>query len=101
VNNINLADMAVSPMLDVIHYFFDEDFRYGSVDGAHSHGAFREQIYGNLYDLEYKYSTNPEKSWSRTQKAEDGTEVKPFIPPTDFDADSINPFGSVLDAPIG
>jgi hypothetical protein len=44
-----------------------------------------------------------------TSSADDGLtpfnprnkDVKPYIPPTEVDPDSYNPFGSVLDAPIG
>ncbi len=85
-------------MLDVIHYYFDEDFRYGSVEAAQLHSNVREQIFGVMYGRTYQYGLGR----NRTVGA-DGSEeltVKPYIPPTEFNPDSANPFGGVLDAPL-
>ena len=57
VSGLRLADMEVSEMLDVIHYFFEEDYRYTSTDQADFKDNFREAIYKNLYEVEYKYRT--------------------------------------------
>lgn len=87
-------------MVDVIHYFFDEDMRYASYESALMHSKFRERIYGSLYDTTYKYTIKDSTaSSSSVSDAEGG--LKPYIPPTEFDPNSSNPFGSTLDAPIG
>lgn len=91
--------MEATKMLDVIHYYFDEDMRYGSVEASHLHSNVREQLYGSLYGYDYRYGVGK----NRTAGA-DGTEnltVKPYIPATEFDPDSSNPFGGILDSPIG
>jgi len=84
-------------MIDVLHYYFDEDMRYGSLEAAQLHSAVREQIFGVMYGYDYKYSIGK----NRTTGA-DGSEelaVKPYIPATEFDPDSSNPFGGLLEPP--
>ncbi len=89
-------------MLDVLHYFFEEDSKYSSIEEAESVSALRTTIYGELYGTTYKYKmksrNNPGNS---TSEYSDPNELKPYIPPTEFNPESSNPFGSVLDAPIG
>jgi len=73
--------------------------RYGSLEGAQLHSNVREQIFGVMYGIPYKYSIG-----SNRTVGSDGVErptVKPYVPPTEFDADSADPFGGVLDTPIG
>lgn len=86
-------------MVDVIHYFFDEDMRYGSIESAQMHGTFRKHIYRNLYDKSYLYAIGSGDT-SESTFAEDGTEIKPYIPPTEFDADTGMPLADLLDAPL-
>jgi hypothetical protein len=90
--------MEASQMVDVIHYYFDEDMRYGSLEGAQLHSSVREQIFGAMYGYDYKYTLGKNRTVDT-----DGNEhltVKPYIPATEFDPDSADPFGGVLDAPI-
>ena len=87
-------------MVDVLHYFFDEDMRYASFESAQMHGKFREQIYKNLYEKTYMYSIGSSEG-SSTTLAPDGTEIKPYIPPTEFDESSGLPLTNALDAPLG
>lgn len=86
-------------MVDVIHYFFDEDMRYGSIESAHMHGNFRSHIYKNLYEKSYLYAigSNSDKD---IEFSEDGTEIKPYMPPTEIDADRGLPQANRLDAPL-
>lgn len=99
---LRLADMEMRDMLDVVHYLFEDDSRYSSAEEAESVSATRTSIYGRLYGTTYRYQI---KSKARNNNASDTYSdpnvVKPYIPPTEFDPDSANPFGSVLDAPIG
>lgn len=90
--------MEASNMLDVIHYYFDEDMRYGSIEASQLHSKVREQLYGALYGYDYMYGVGKNRT-----VGEDGSEelvVKPYIPATEFDPDSADPFGGVLDAPF-
>ena len=100
MNKVDLLEMDSADMVDVIHYFFDEDFRYASVEGAHVHGAIRQHIFKNLYQKEYKYSLKSDNA-SSTTSSNDGLEVKPYIPPTEFDGETGLPMGGLLDAPLG
>lgn len=85
-------------MLDVLHYYFDEDLRYGSLEGAELHSNVREQIFGVMYGTTYRYGIGRNRSVGTN--GEDSLAVKPYIPPTEFDSDSVDPFGGLLDAPI-
>tara|TARA_B110000503_G_scaffold126803_1_gene195821 strand:- start:10177 stop:10452 length:276 start_codon:yes stop_codon:yes gene_type:complete len=90
--------MDASEMLDVLHYYFDEDFRYGSLEGAQLHSNVRDQIFGVMYGTTYKYGMG--KNRTVGSNGEEELAVKPYVQPTEFDPDSEDPFGSVLDAPI-
>ena len=89
-------------MLDVVHYLFEEDSRYSSAEEAESVSAMRSSIYGRLYGTTYRYGIKTKgKRGQMDTSFSDPNELKPYIPPTEFDPTSTNPFGSVLDAPIG
>lgn len=85
-------------MVDVIHYFFDEDMRYASYESALMHGKLREQVFGSLYEKQYRYAMK-DSTDTGASSVEDG--IKPYVPPTEFNPESSSPFGKVLDAPIG
>ncbi len=89
-------------MLDVVHYFFEEDSRYSSPEEAESISAVRTSLYESLYNQTYRYKIKSNINRGNSDYSySDPNEVKPYIPPTEFDPDSANPFGGVLDAPIG
>lgn len=91
--------MEMSQMLDVVHYFFEEDSRFSTAEEAQAVSEMRATIYGALYGTTYKYRI---KSSNNERAGEYGTgDVKPYIPPTEFDADTGMPLGNVLDAPLG
>lgn len=87
-------------MLDVIHYFFEEDARFSSAEEAQAVGEFRAVIYGMLYGTTYRYRNSNSSSMGSQGSFEAGG-IKPYMPPTDFDPDMGLPFGSALDAPFG
>lgn len=88
-------------MLDVVHYLFEEDARYISAEEAESVSAIRTSIYGRLYGTTYRYQTKSKLSKKNMDSSfSDPNEVKPYMAPTEFNPNSANPFGSVLDAPI-
>lgn len=89
-------------MLDVLHFFFEEDSRYSSAEEAEAVSAVRSSLYERLYKTTYKYKFTKSKSSAKmNQSFSDPDEVKPYIPPTDFNPNSLSPFGETLDAPIG
>lgn len=90
-------------MLDVIHYFYEEDLNYASLEQLQMTDARRAHMFENLYGQTYAYKSglNAENGTINQFNPNGAAGTKPFIPPTEFDPDSHNPFGSVLDAPIG
>ena len=101
----------MSDMLDVVHYIFEEDSTFVSQEQFQSRDSFRVKMYRDLYERSYNYSRVPKKSNGITDFDEDFEDMTPvdplkpptkgYVPPTDFDASRPNPFGGVLDAPIG
>lgn len=99
-------------MLDVIHYFYEEDFNYASVEQAQMAEARRIAVFKELYNQEYKYgstkqSTKNGSSFAGQYDFDDpvpfdptNAPTKPYVPPTEMDADAMDPFGGVLDAPV-
>lgn len=92
----------MNQMLDVVHYFFEEDSRFSSAEEAEAVSELRTTIYGMLYGTPYRYKT---KTSNRPGGAAMGSGsaggVKPYIPPTEFDPDSALPFGDILESPLG
>ena len=111
-------------MVDVLHYFFEEDLRFSSEEEIEATSTTREVVYRNLYKTDYKYKMHKKsRNGSTNQYTAAGVEntyptdgyfgediepfdptkgeVKPYIPPTEFDGESPLPFGRTLDAPLG
>lgn len=99
---LRLAEMELSDMLDVIHFMFEEDSKYSSAEEAESVSSMRTALYSQMYKTSYRYSVKTsKKSGSSSNFNYDIDEVKPYIPPTEFNPTSHSPFGDLLDAPIG
>ena len=89
-------------MLDIIHYYFEEDnSRYETGEQADAVSKMRVQLY-NLYGYQYNYKINTKSKGGGSNEFGGiaSGETKPYIPPTEFDPDSSNPFGGVLDQPL-
>jgi hypothetical protein len=122
VNGINLKEMEASDMLDVLHYFFEDDLFYSSVEQADGRDRSREAIYRDFYNSSYAYSTGASsnsasggvnKNFDNFEFTPEEEEkivpfdplqkrktVKPFIRPTNVNAAADQPFGDMLDGPI-
>jgi hypothetical protein len=119
VSGLHLPSMEASDMVDVIHYYFEEDFRFKSAEESEYRDLFRENIYSNLYKTEYKHSINKDRKTQSDELVEDdfsqlepseldsikpfnprAKEIAPYVPPTEFNPNGELPFGSILDAPI-
>ena len=107
-------------MLDVIHFFFEEDaLRFESSEQAEAASKFRTKLY-ELYEVKYKYSfeasggTSSASAGGRKYVSGDAgfdfedsipssknQSVKPYMPPTNFDPDTGFASGGVLDGPFG
>jgi hypothetical protein len=118
--------MEASEMLDVIHYFFDQDMNYSTAEQAEAHSNMRSSVFREFYHTEYVYGINNSKNSEFGQssyvsadfdlsseeqvvpldpfkKSQESVakEVKPYVPATNFNNDSEKPFGSILDSPLG
>jgi hypothetical protein len=113
VNGLQLSSMPADDMLDVLHYFFEDDLDYASAEQAEARDTTRDTLYQELYNSSYKYSRKGKTTFEPTMTGDaDALEEKmpePFNPamkpkayvaPTAFDADAVKPFGAVLDAPF-
>jgi hypothetical protein len=116
VNGVNLAGLEASDMLDVIHYFFEEDIRNLAKEQIDHNNYVRDSIYKNLYEGKYKRvfaKTRSSNSYDFDEElsAEDMPEkIKPFNPrsektksymaPTPVFNNSDKPFGNTLEEPL-
>lgn len=112
-------------MLDVIHYFFEDDLAVSTAEQQQTRSDTRSSVYRTLYGTNYKYEIKSSSSSGSNGFTADGNPiptdgffgdeditpfdptnnnepkpVKPFVPATEMDADSPLPFGKILDAPI-
>jgi hypothetical protein len=101
-------------MLDVLHYLFEEDLlSIPDSDHAKYREGVRQNIYKNMYDKDYKFGIIKRQTTSDGESYPDDDifianggaasgEVKPYIPPTNFNPDAANPFqGALREAPLG
>lgn len=96
-------------MLDVLHYYMEEDFRVVSADQAEARDKSRAVLYKLIYNKEFKfgqksdYSTPTASGFDDPIVPVDPTKepTKSYFPPTDFNPNSEKPFGDKLDSPLG
>lgn len=104
-------------MLDVLHFYFEEDITLTSEDAMKAQSGVRVAVY-DLYDKKYPYAYHGKKPKSPAEYGyvdenlpyDTSAPIKPFDPKTEptkaytpataFDAESANPFGGILDAPM-
>ena len=102
----------MSKMLDVLHYYMEEDYNVSTQEQIDSRSNVRKVISKNMYNREYKFPAGEKNNSSRVTASgldlDDVVPVDPlkgptksYVPPTDFNPDSQTPFGDVLDAPLG
>ena len=122
VNGLQLSSMESTAMLDVLHYFFEDDLNYSTPEQAEARDKMRSSLYGQLYNTTYKYSSGAGSSRSTATSRDfdiddeitpvnlkerkidsfnPAVPPKPHTAPTPVNINSAKPFGSVLDAPLG
>jgi glutaredoxin 2 len=115
MSGIDLKELDASDMLDIIHYFFEEDLKVASGEQMDAINEVRKVVYEEFYLTKYflaktssKYST-PNASGNFSEESfEKITPFDPNIknfskgykPPTKFDPESTKPFGDILDGPV-
>ena len=107
-------------MLDVIHFYLEEDFASSSQEATKIRSLSRETLYDSLYGVEYRFpvkdNNNPRQKSFDVENLpfdnEDGSEeeeikpfnpkqkAKPFVPATQVSESAPLPFGNALDAPL-
>ena len=106
--------MPASDMLDVIHYFFEDDLNYSTAEQAEARDKTRDSIYQELYHSSYKYSRKTSNGAYEPSPADEvdtpeekmpepfnpAQRPKAYVEPTKVNADLQKPFGNVLDAPF-
>ena len=102
-------------MLDVVHYFFEEDLNFSTAEQAEARDKTRIAIYDEMYGSYYKYAAKNNRQTPMNFDDDDDTPFeeekmpepfnpaqrpKAYTPPTPVNADSAMPFGKILDAPM-
>jgi hypothetical protein len=113
--------MEASDMLDVLHFFLEEDMNYASGEQADGRSRSREVLYQDFYGYKYPYSSSSSSAGMNNPVYADGnvknfdeykdddavvpfdplkTPTKAFVPATPVNASMSKPFGAVLDEPL-
>lgn len=76
--------MELSNLLDLLHYYFEEDTIPLNADQGEAKSRLRESMYPLLYDVEYEYSvkTDPVHTGNSPYAPPEEGQVAPYIPPT-------------------
>lgn len=106
-------------MLDVIHFFFEQDFGLPTQEASSRVSIMRETLYENMYNTKYKYAIDNQKTASESitytdedvkeaNEASQLSDINPFKPATQgytpatiVNPTSPKPFGNLVDAPLG
>lgn len=117
MSGLQLSGMEASDMIDVIHYMFEDDFsNISTAEHLEAQSKMRSSLYKNLYKRQYKYENNYIKNSSGIKSFDPeemeieelepldpmkmSSQVKPYVPPTEFNPDYANPFGNQIDSPL-
>lgn len=110
--------MEASDMLDVLHYFIEEDMHYSSAEEADGRSRSREIIYQDFYGYPYKYAVSTSNTGTASSgitrnfddPVVDDDEIVPFdplkgptkafVPATPVNAAVSKPFGALIDEPL-
>jgi hypothetical protein len=123
MSGIRLESLASSDLVDVLHYLFEEDMFVATGEEADHKSKVRTTLYEEFYNKTYAYKTNSSGSSMSGSSYADGTllpplnddfeeelepfdaskpsKPKPYIPPTNFNPESVLPFGRDIDSPLG
>jgi len=110
-------------MLDVFHFYFEEDMlAASSKEHLEVRDHVRRTLYREFYNREYQYASSTSSSLNasilddeldfdedappRPIDVEEESRAfavppKPYVPPTPVNANSAKPFGMLIDAPLG
>ncbi|UVG35130.1 hypothetical protein SEA_CECE_79 [Microbacterium phage Cece] len=108
-------------MVDVLHFQFEDYFTFYGEEHAGSVNGIRKSLWKTFYDIDFKYEVktgsdrrSPTRNYANdisdpladldsvdpfSPRDKSTEELKPYIPPTNFDPDAANPFPG-LDGPL-
>jgi len=110
--------MEMSDMLDVLHYYMEEDYNFSASEQVEAKSKIRKTIYKNFYDREYKFGNDSKPDYSNISA--DGTDIgdplvpfdssepedplkgptKSYVPAMEPNVNLVKPFGDLLDSPL-
>jgi hypothetical protein len=99
-------------MLDVFHYLFEDDTTVSSSEEHDSKNSVRTAVYKTVYNRDFAYAIKAQETKNFDEEPFDefdnyvppstSTSTKPYMPPTNFNPDSEDPFAGVLkERPVG
>jgi hypothetical protein len=115
---LKLEEMEMSDMLDVLHYYMEEDYNFSSSEQVDAKSKIRKTIYKNFYNTEYKFGDSSRTSYSNVSA--DGVDIgdplvafdpsepedplkgptKAYVAPIEPNVNLVKPFGDLLDSPL-
>lgn len=119
-SGVRLEELDAPDLMDVVHFYFEEDNTYVSAEHAKSVSGSRTQIYKLLYNKEYKYAMPDDTTQPGRRQAQNvGIDEpfsdddipepfsfkkkeppKPYVAPTQVNPDSPLPFGDIVGEPM-
>lgn len=102
-------------MLDVLHYFFEDEISGVSPEHVEVRDHMRKTVYEEFYGRAYAYdkTASGDRGLDGLDDELGGTPFEPeapinpfsprtrtYVPATNFNPDAVTPFGDILDAPI-
>lgn len=117
MNGVKLRTLDAPDLLDVLHYMYETDLFTATSEMLDARDKARSMIYEQMYGTVYPYDSS--------KVTDDGDDVygpplgededlpvpmnpkamtsrpKAYTPATKFNPDAVNPYGGVLDAPLG
>ena len=110
--------MEMSDMLDVLHYYMEEDYNFSTSEQVDAKSKIRKTIYKNFYNTQYKFGDSSKTSYSNVSA--DGVDIgdpivafdpsepedplksptKSYVAPIEPNVNLVKPFGDILDSPL-
>lgn len=101
LSGVRLKKLEASEMVDVIHAMYEDDNTVTNEVEYRVKHAVRKNLYSVAYDREYRFGDVDSTSEYADADGVQVTASKPYIPPTQVNADSARPYGAALDSPVG
>jgi hypothetical protein len=121
MSGVRLGELGSSDMIDVLHFMFEEDMFTATGEEAEHKSRVRTTLYREFYNKEYGYKISSSSGSAsggdllppldeeyeikqfnpHPQDSPVKTKPKPFVPTTNFNPDSVLPFGKDIDSPLG